>query len=327
VRVGVTLAAAAAALAVAAPPAPAAGVYAEVLRPDGQVVATESAPQFDYPTDGSLLHVGHVDLARDGVTLTDVVAVGSLLQAPQLYLPTGRGDVVGEVVAGGRVLEPAPNTIVPLGPAYAVLDQRATARGKLGRVGIRLVLTKPYAGVPAGTQVLLGVPSAERSATTGPRRGQLDPLAALGFASTDALAVGFVAAPSATSGSIGERAVAIAERFLGVPYVWGGASPVPGFDCSGLALYVYAQLGVTLTHYTGSQFREGLRLPRELLQPGDLVFFDDDPVRGPQHEGIYVGGGKFVQAPHTGDVVKISDLDDPRYGFSYVGAVRPYAAP
>jgi cell wall-associated NlpC family hydrolase len=101
---------------------------------------------------------------------------------------------------------------------------------------------------------------------------------------------------------------------------------VPGFDCSGLVLYVYGQLGIQLTHYTGAQFNEGLRLPREELQPGDLVFFDQDLVRGPQHEGIYIGDGSFIQAPHTGDVVRISSLDDPRYGFSFVGGVRPYIA-
>jgi cell wall-associated NlpC family hydrolase len=116
-------------------------------------------------------------------------------------------------------------------------------------------------------------------------------------------------------------------RFLGLRYGWGGASPVTGFDCSGLAMYAYGQLGIQLTHYTGAQYDEGLRVPREGLQPGDLVFFDDDPVRGPQHEGIYVGGGRFIQAPHTGDVVKISSLDDPQYGLRYVGAVRPYVAP
>src|SRR5204862_6734601 len=154
------------------------------------------------------------------------------------------------------------------------------------------------------------------------RRPTADPLAALGFTSAQSALLGFTPAPTTASLSIGERAVALAERFLGIPYVWGGASPVPGFDCSGLAMYVYGQLGIDLTHYTGAQFDEGLRLPLEELQLGDLVFFDMDPVRGPQHEGIYIGDGEFVQAPHTGDVVKISSLDDPRYGFSFVGGVR-----
>jgi cell wall-associated NlpC family hydrolase len=130
-----------------------------------------------------------------------------------------------------------------------------------------------------------------------------------------------MAVPS--SGPRGTRAVAIAERYLGVPYLWGGADPISGFDCSGLAMYVYAQLGVDLTHYTGAQWYEGTRVPPSQLEPGDLVFFEPSS-RGPQHEGIYIGNGQFIQAPHTGDVVKISSLDQPSYRFGYVGAVRPW---
>jgi cell wall-associated NlpC family hydrolase len=316
---------------VLAPPALGGGVYAEVLSPDGQVVAVGQGPSFDYPADGSLVHVGHADVSPDGVTLTDVAATGAILQATQLYLPAGRGaPMSGTLAAAGRVVQPAPNTLVPLGLGYVIIDQRAKSRGRLGRVGIRIVLERAAFGEPAGTQVLLGVPARPARATVAAAsdlRGRLDPLAALGFAAGDAALLGYVAPPSATSSSLGERAVALAERFLGVPYAWGGAAPLTGFDCSGLVMFVYGQLGISLTHYTGAQFTEGLRLPREELQPGDLVFFENDPVRGPQHEGIYIGGDRFVQAPHTGDVVKISSLADPTYGFSFVGAVRPYVLP
>jgi len=126
------------------------------------------------------------------------------------------------------------------------------------------------------------------------------------------------------SGPIGVRAVAIAEQFLGVPYVWGGADPSVGFDCSGLVMYVYRQLGIDLLHFSGAQFHEGAPVPFAELAPGDLVFFDPGP-RGPGHVGIYIGGGRFIQAPHTGDVVKISSLSEFSYASSYVGAVRPYA--
>jgi cell wall-associated NlpC family hydrolase len=121
------------------------------------------------------------------------------------------------------------------------------------------------------------------------------------------------------------QAVRIAMQYLGVPYRWGGADPIGGFDCSGLAMYVYAQLGIQLTHYTGSQFYEGARVPPSALLPGDLLFFEPS-ARGPQHEGIYIGDGQFIQAPHTGDVVKISSLSEPGYAFGFVGAVRPWGA-
>ena len=89
-------------------------------------------------------------------------------------------------------------------------------------------------------------------------------------------------------------------QYLGVPYVWGGVSS-SGFDCSGFTMYVYAQIGVALPHYTGAQYAIGVAVPRSQLQPGDLVFFD-----GLGHEGMYIGNNQFIHAPHTGDVVKIS---------------------
>jgi cell wall-associated NlpC family hydrolase len=118
-------------------------------------------------------------------------------------------------------------------------------------------------------------------------------------------------APPPTHSSV----VAIAERYLGVPYRWGGASP-SGFDCSGLVMYVYAQVGVSLPHSSFAQYGMGSPVSRSDLQPGDLVFFD-----GLGHVGIYVGGNSFIHAPHTGDVVKISSISG-WYASTYVGARR-----
>jgi peptidoglycan DL-endopeptidase CwlO len=118
-------------------------------------------------------------------------------------------------------------------------------------------------------------------------------------------------APPPTHSSV----VAIAEQYLGVPYRWGGASP-SGFDCSGLVMYVFAQVGVSLPHSSYAQYGMGSPVSRDQLQPGDLVFFD-----GLGHVGIYVGGGSFIHAPHTGDVVRISSLSG-WYASSYVGARR-----
>jgi cell wall-associated NlpC family hydrolase len=97
-------------------------------------------------------------------------------------------------------------------------------------------------------------------------------------------------------------AASIAARYLGVSYVWGGASP-SGFDCSGLVMYVYAQLGVSLPHYTVAQWNATIPISTGELQPGDLVFFDDLG-----HVGIYIGGGQFIHAPRTGTVVQVAAL-------------------
>jgi cell wall-associated NlpC family hydrolase len=116
--------------------------------------------------------------------------------------------------------------------------------------------------------------------------------------------------PAAGYGSV----VSIALQYLGVPYVWGGASPATGFDCSGFVMYVFAQLGVSLPHHAASMYAYGTPVPYDQLAPGDLVFFS-----GLGHMGIYIGNGQFVHAPHTGDVVKISYMAE--HG-SYVGARR-----
>jgi peptidoglycan DL-endopeptidase CwlO len=119
-----------------------------------------------------------------------------------------------------------------------------------------------------------------------------------------------VAPPNVHGGVVG-----IAMRYLGVPYRWGGSSP-SGFDCSGLVVYVFAQIGISLPHSTYSLWNVGTPVSRDQLQPGDLVFFS-----GLGHMGIYIGGGQFIHAPHTGDVVKISSISG-YYASAYYGARR-----
>jgi peptidoglycan DL-endopeptidase CwlO len=121
-----------------------------------------------------------------------------------------------------------------------------------------------------------------------------------------------VVAPPPTHGGV----VGVAMSQLGTAYVWGGGAP-GGFDCSGLVMWAYAQVGVSLPHSTYAQYGYGVPVSRDQLQPGDLVFFD-----GLGHVGIYIGGGQFVHAPHTGDVVKISSLGESWYASTYVGARR-----
>jgi len=118
--------------------------------------------------------------------------------------------------------------------------------------------------------------------------------------------------PSSSYGGV----VGVALGYQGVPYVWGGSSP-GGFDCSGLVMYAYSQVGVSLPHSSYAQWNMGVSVPRDQLQPGDLVFFD-----GLGHVGIYIGGGMFVHAPHTGTVVQVASLDSGWYAATYVGARR-----
>jgi cell wall-associated NlpC family hydrolase len=114
----------------------------------------------------------------------------------------------------------------------------------------------------------------------------------------------------------GRRVVAYARHFLGVRYSWGGTSPHTGFDCSGLVRFVYGHFGIPLPHSSFGDLTRGHGVPRRHLRPGDLVFF-----YGASHVGIYAGRGRFIDAPHSGAVVRISTMHS-WYGSSYYGARR-----
>lgn len=101
--------------------------------------------------------------------------------------------------------------------------------------------------------------------------------------------------------------VSYSYNFLGIPYLWGGTNPNVGLDCSGFVQLVYAHFGYNIGRTTYDQINDGIIIPVSLgtLQPGDLIFFGD--AKAPHHVAIYIGDGKYIHAPHTGDVVKISD--------------------
>ncbi|WP_346885033.1 SH3 domain-containing protein [Clostridium sp. UBA4395] len=129
--------------------------------------------------------------------------------------------------------------------------------------------------------------------------------------------------PLIQSNCTGEDIVLKAEEYLGVPYLWGGFTPV-GFDCSGLAQYVYKQLGISLERSTYYQVHQGVIVDRKDLKPGDLIFFttnDDDP-NDISHVGIYKGNDLFIQAPKPGDCVRVSNLNSAYYSNRYYIAKR-----
>lgn len=111
-----------------------------------------------------------------------------------------------------------------------------------------------------------------------------------------------------------------ASQYLGTPYVYGGTTP-KGFDCSGLMQYVYKANGISIPRTSQEQFKSGQAIDRNDLQPGDLVFFvgSEGSQNNPGHVGMYIGNGQYIQAPKTGDVVKISNLSGRK---DYVGARR-----
>lgn len=120
----------------------------------------------------------------------------------------------------------------------------------------------------------------------------------------------------------GEDIVNTARKALGVSYVWGG-SDMGGFDCSGLVYWAYGQAGIQLPRTSYNQISVGASVSPDKLRPGDLVFFDTDRTKqGPDHVGIYIGGGKFIHAARTGQPVKISSLSDSYYMNRWMGGRR-----
>jgi len=114
--------------------------------------------------------------------------------------------------------------------------------------------------------------------------------------------------------------VQLAKKYLGTPYLWGGADPRKGFDCSGFVQWCYRQKGVNIGRTTWDQIKDGKAVndPKDLT-PGDVVFFATEGGKtNPTHEGMYLGNGQFIHAPHTGDVVKISSLNDSYYQDHYI---------
>jgi peptidoglycan DL-endopeptidase CwlO len=140
--------------------------------------------------------------------------------------------------------------------------------------------------------------------TTTTRTPAPAPAPALSPASATPTAVAANVASSATANAV----IANAKQYLGVPYVWGGSTP-SGFDCSGFVSYVYRSVGISLPRTSSAQQNVGTRISLNQLQPGDLVFKGMPAY----HVGIYIGGGQYIHAPQTGDVVKIAPFNPSKF--------------
>ncbi len=134
-----------------------------------------------------------------------------------------------------------------------------------------------------------------------------------GTATTGSAGPVFAAPPPNSRANIAIRA---ALSYLGVPYVWGGASR-SGLDCSGLVMLAYRAAGIDFPHYSGAQYQDTARVPLYDIQPGDILFYGPG---GDTHDAIYLGDGKMIEAPETGYVVHITPIR--LYG-GFVGIGRP----
>ena len=119
---------------------------------------------------------------------------------------------------------------------------------------------------------------------------------------------------------MGDIAARTAERFVGIPYKWGGNTVVEGLDCSAFVKSVYYLCGINIPRTSAEQFKVGQPIPQEELVDGDLVFFGHN--NQVSHVGIYIGQGKFVHAPKRNDEIKVAELAHPGTTKKYLGARR-----
>ncbi len=119
---------------------------------------------------------------------------------------------------------------------------------------------------------------------------------------------------------LGAVAARTAERFIGIPYLWGGDTVLEGLDCSGFARAVYQLMGYSIPRTSREQFKVGSAVDRPELRQGDLVFFGSSQTVS--HVGIYVGGGRFVHAPKRGEEIRMDRLEGGQYEERYRGARR-----
>jgi cell wall-associated NlpC family hydrolase len=289
------------------------------------------------------------------VTLSSVSLFDGAVTASSVHATNGKGTVTGLEIDGAAVTATAGLT-VPVGD-WGQLTLGAT----IGRVTAPLVLSllRTHDSLTAGTTLMVAFAASapqvdkpipkhwqahtpqervagasharEHSAGTHHSRKNHRRREALkrgpAFPESD---YPFLTGGGLAPGAPHNGAVSIAMHFLGVPYLWGGASPKTGFDCSGLVKYVFAKLGVSLPHFAASQWHapDSVWVSPHRLKPGDLVFFvgSDGTRKAPGHVGIYVSDGYIIDAPHTGSFVRIDRLSEPGLADGYVGARRIVSA-
>jgi cell wall-associated NlpC family hydrolase len=265
------------------------------------------------------------------VTLSSLSLFDGAVSASRVQATNGEGTVTALEVNGAAVRASAGET-VGVGN-WGLLTLGAT----VGRVTAPLVLRlrKAHGSLSAGTAVAVGFsatarpaakPTHARSTTHHARkhakapRDHKKPLRRSAFWAHYTFPAGGLV-PGARKNVV----VSLTLRYLGIPYVWAGAKPKTGFDCSGLVQYVFARLGVLLPHNAAAQWHspDTVWVKPSRLQPGDLVFFKSDGTRKmPGHVGIYIGGGDIIDAPHTGSVVRVDSFRERWFARQFVGAKR-----
>ncbi len=142
----------------------------------------------------------------------------------------------------------------------------------------------------------------------------------LGIVTTALLAAGCTGMPAKEPGDVRSSIAQLALSMVGVQYRYGGAHPSEGFDCSGLVYYTYTSNGHAVSRTSRAQFSAARKISLAQAAEGDLLFFQDQEKLS--HVGIYLGDGRFVHAPSSGDTVRVASIDTPYYQRNLIAVGR-----
>lgn len=198
--------------------------------------------------------------------------------------------------------QPAAATTTDTAGSNAVADSNPAA------AAAQPAAKAPAAATPSTNATAASTAPVQPAANTGAAAAQ--PVATASSTPTAAVNTNqngtSVASSTATNTNAVETVVAAALSQVGTPYVWGGATPGQGLDCSGLVQYAYGKANVALSHYTVAQESAGRQVSLSDLQPGDIIFWGG--VGASYHDAIYIGNGQYVHAPQPGETVKVASI-------------------
>lgn len=241
-------------------------------------------------------------------------AIAASLPAPR-RTPAPRGSLRSTVLSAAVITLVVPGLFATVAlPAYSFQSGETAEAAAVGQLqNLKLADAQSLTVAQAGASI-----SSTRDGFTATTPAELEAARAAEAAAT-AAAVAAAAGPSISDllanppyPSFDLAAVAaVAQQYQGVPYSFGGATPA-GFDCSGFVSYVYAQFGISLPHSVSGIAASGTAISTDAAVPGDIVTL-------PGHNGIYLGGGMFIDAPDYGDVVRIRPIYSSDYYIVRIG--------
>ena len=280
-----------------------------------RIKAKEAALQKQLDTRADVLYrqgpLGFLNIVLSARTLSDFDA------SFQMLTNASRNDAltVDQIkLAKAKAIEV--QAVLVRQESQAAAQQRTMAANEQAVRGDLASSKQVLASVDASIQRLVAEQKAREAAEAHARQvALLASLASRRHSSGGSASLDLALGGNPPKSSKGAQAVWWAEKKLGSPYVWAAAGP-DSFDCSGLMLWAYGKVGVSLPHYSGAQYESGQHVSRDNLEPGDLVFFGS-PIH---HVGMYVGSGDFIEAPYTGVDVRITSLDRRS---DFAGACRP----